>query len=235
MYCLGVPIPILQIRSRSYSTRTGNTLAWVQSLLGVAGRPNFLPLEGWWFVPALPTEENWLSAATVPRTVCSNQGSAGRGGTEWRALCFLLPLAWLLSAWKKFMLSLCHRKSARPAGDRYLRGACRPRRLSPRALGTMRYPRSRPGKPLPSPSLLEPRPRPPAREPSCLLAPLALLCPPNARLRLGCLVPQSHRWPRISCFLMIIIPFAWDAFKARLIEGSANFNFGEFDIYFISR
>lgn len=150
------------------------------------------PLESWWFVPALPTEENWLSAATVPRTVRSNQGSAGRGGTEWRALCFWLSLAWLLSAWRKFMLSLCHRKSARPAGDRYLRGACRPWRLSPRALGTMRYPRSRPGKPLPPPSLLEPSPRPPARELSRLLAPLALLCPPNARLRLGCLVPQSH-------------------------------------------
>lgn len=35
-------------------------------------------------------------------------------------------------------------------------------------------------------------------------------------------------------FLMIM-PFALDTFKAGLIEGSAHFNFEEFDVYFISK
>ena len=34
---------------------------------------------------------------------------------------------------------------------------------------------------------------------------------------------------------MIIMPSARDTFKAGLIEGSAHFNFGEFDVYFISK
>lgn len=64
------------------------------------------------------------------------------------------------------------------------------------------------------------------------LAPRAVLCLPNACLTLGRLIPESHQWPRFLCFWS---PFARDAFKAGLIEGSAHFSFGEFDVYFISR
>lgn len=124
-----------------------HALALVQSRLDEEGLRIFFAFEAGLFVPALPTEENWLSAATVPRKVRSNQGSARRGGAEWRALYFVLCLPGFLSAWRKFMLSLCHRKSARLVGDHYLQGACRQRRLSPRALGTMRYPCARPGVP----------------------------------------------------------------------------------------
>ena len=143
MYCLGVPIPILQMVLQH---KDWHAFALVQSRLDEEGRRIFAFGAGL-FVPALPTEENWLSAATVPHKVRSNQGSARRGWTEWRALYFVLCLLGFLSAWRKFMLSLCHRKSARLVGDHYLQGACRQRRLSPRALGTMRYPCARPGVP----------------------------------------------------------------------------------------
>lgn len=80
-----------------------------------------------------------LGSHRPPCNVRPNQDSAGRGGTQRRALCFLLYLSRLFLPWRIFMLSLCLRKSAKPAGDRYLRGACRPRIPSLRALGTMRY------------------------------------------------------------------------------------------------
>lgn len=162
MYCLCVPIPIFADEKLVLQHKDGHALALVQSRQGEEGRGIFFACGVGLFFSALPTEENCLSAATVLHELRSNQGSARRGGTEWRALYFVLCLPGLLSAWRKFMLSLCPRKSARPVGDHYLQGACRQRRLSPRALGTMRYPCARPG--FPASSLQEPRPRPSARE-----------------------------------------------------------------------
>ena len=69
---------------------------------------------------------------------------------------------------------------------------------------------------------------------SCFVAPSAVLsteCTSHAR--------SPYIWePSVASFLvflMIIMPSARDTFKAGLIEGSAHFNFGEFDVYFISK
>ena len=81
-----------------------HALALVQSRLDEEGLRIFFAFEAGLFVPALPTEENWLSAATVPRKVRSNQGSARRGGAEWRALYFVLCLS-------KYVVSISNHRS----------------------------------------------------------------------------------------------------------------------------
>lgn len=160
MHYVSVLILILQIRTRFCSTGTHICCLSVHKRLGEEGHPCFL-LQACGSRTA-DGKELALHSHRPPRKVQPNQGSAGRGGTKRTRACF--PCSpWLISAWRKFMLSLSLRKSAKPAGDRYLREVCRPRRLSLRALGTMRYHRSWARKPLLPPLLLEPHSRPPDR------------------------------------------------------------------------
>lgn len=163
-----------------------HTVAFGQGHRGEEGHPNSSRL-GAGSARTADGGEMALRGHRPPRQVRANPGSTGRSGVARRAPCWLRYLLALLSAWRKSTPSLCLRKSAKPAGGRCLRGACRLRRPSLRALGTMRYPRSRAGEPLPPlPGLLEP-----ARQLPRLPAPLALFCPSSPRL--GCPVPPSHR------------------------------------------
>lgn len=161
------------------------TVASAHKPFGEEGHSSFLHLE--LVIPA--QGRNRIGSPQPPSASRgpSNQGSAGRGGTEWRALCFLLYLPLLISAWRKFMLSLCLRKSAKPAGDRYLPGVCRPRRPSLQALGTMRYP-PLPGQGVPA-SSLPPGAAPPgpARD---------LWCSRDCRLSSS---PESPSLARLPC------------------------------------
>lgn len=142
-------------------------------------------------VSALPNDENWLSAATV-RLVTFGPIRTPREGAGLRgARCVLAVPVSVGLQWRRFMLSLCLRKSAKPAGDRYLREACRPRIPSLRALGTMRYLRSWARS---SCFPLSPGTAPLAVRARALAFWLLSPSPsPSSRLRISCPVTQSHR------------------------------------------
>lgn len=122
-----------------------------------------------------PVDGNWLSAATVPSVRSHPIRTAQEGAGLRSAQCAFCSIFLLVSAWRKFMLSLCLRKLAKPAGGQCLPGACRPQRPSLRAPGTMRYPVAG------GPRQLRSTPPAPARESS--------FC--TASLLLGRLLPEA--------------------------------------------
>lgn len=156
------------------------------------GRAAQLPPAWVLMVPVLPKDENWLSAATVRLVTFGpirtpQEGAGLRGARSVLAVPVSVGLQW-----RRFMLSLCLRKSAKPAGDRYLREACRPRIPSLRALGTTRYLRSWARS---SCFPLSPGTAPLAVRARALAFWLVSPSPsPSSRLRFCCSVTQSHRW-----------------------------------------